>query len=164
MHILCLHWNSHIFSSVVCCKCIQCRVGLGIAMWARCCHTPLLIIHWSRPFLSATCPLISCCCQPTPKTLASGGSPMFPLVVHQIASPSIWAAVQSHQRGLSTNPGATMWCVCAWSPLPLHRTALGWKYVYIYQAVLSWLQTVSSWGMLAYTSLLMFGGTIPVNK
>ena len=38
-------------------------------------------------------------------TLASGGSPMFPLVVHQPASPSIWPAVQSLQRGLSTNPG-----------------------------------------------------------
>ena len=36
-------------------------------------------------------------------TLASGGSPMFPLVVHQPASPSIWRAVQSLRRGLSTN-------------------------------------------------------------
>ena len=40
-------------------------------------------------------------------TLASGGSPMFPLVVHQPASPSIWPAVQSLRRGLSTNPGVT---------------------------------------------------------
>ena len=31
--------------------------------------------------------------------LASGGSPMFPLVVHQPASPSIWPAVQSLRRG-----------------------------------------------------------------
>ena len=39
-------------------------------------------------------------------TLASGGgSSMFPLVVHQPASPSIWPAVQSLRRGLSTNPG-----------------------------------------------------------
>ena len=45
------------------------------------------------------------CCLPTPMTLASGGSPMFPLVVHQPASPSIWPAVQSLRRGLSTNPG-----------------------------------------------------------
>ena len=45
-------------------------------------------------------------------TLASGGSPIFPLVVHQPASPSIWPAVQSLRRGLSTNPGPTMWCVC----------------------------------------------------
>ena len=37
--------------------------------------------------------------------LASGGSPMFPLVVHQPASLSIWPAVQSLRRGLSTNPG-----------------------------------------------------------
>ena len=59
----------------------------------------------------ATC----CCCLPTPMTLASGGSPMFPLVVHQPSSPSIWPAVQSLRRGLSTNPGATMWCVCGCS-------------------------------------------------
>ena len=35
------------------------------------------------------------CCLPTPMALASGGSPMFPLVVHQPASPFIWPAVQS---------------------------------------------------------------------
>ena len=58
---------------------------------------------------------VCCCCLPTPMTLASGGSPMFPLVVHQPASPSIWPAVQSLRRGLSTNPGATMWCVCGCS-------------------------------------------------
>ena len=56
-----------------------------------------------------------CCCLPTPMTLASGGSPMFPLVVHQPASPSIWPAVQSLRRGLSTNPGVTMQCVCGCS-------------------------------------------------
>ena len=43
------------------------------------------------------------------------GSPRFPLVVHQPASPSIWPAVQSLRRGLSTNPGVTMWCVCGCS-------------------------------------------------
>ena len=37
---------------------------------------------------------------------------MFPLVLHQPASPSICPAVQSLRRGLSTNPGVTMWCVC----------------------------------------------------
>ena len=58
---------------------------------------------------------IGCCCLPTPMTLASGGSPMFPHVVHQPASPSIWPAVQSLRRGLSTNPGVTMWCVCGCS-------------------------------------------------
>ena len=51
-----------------------------------------------------------CCCLPTHMTLASGGSPMFPFVVHQPASPSIWPAVQSLRRGLSTNPGVTMRC------------------------------------------------------
>ena len=56
-----------------------------------------------------------CCCLPTPMTLARGGSPMFPLVVHQPASPFIWPAVQSLRRGLSTNPGVTMWCVCGCS-------------------------------------------------
>ena len=39
---------------------------------------------------------------------ASGGSPIFPRVVHQPASPSIWPAVQSLRRALSTNPGVTM--------------------------------------------------------
>ena len=58
---------------------------------------------------------VVCCCLPTPMTLASGGSPMFPPVVHQTASPSNWSAVQSLRRGLSTNPGATMWCVCGCS-------------------------------------------------
>ena len=58
---------------------------------------------------------LCCCCLPTPMTLASGGSPMFPHVVHQPASPSIWPAVQSLRRGLSTNPGVTMWCVCGCS-------------------------------------------------
>ena len=56
-----------------------------------------------------------CCCLPAPMTHASGGSPMFPFVVHQPVSPSIWPAVQSLQRGLSTNPGATMWYVCGCS-------------------------------------------------
>ena len=56
---------------------------------------------------------LGCCCLPTPMTLASGGSPMFPLVVHQPASPSIWPAVQSLRRDLSTNPGVTMWWRCA---------------------------------------------------
>ena len=60
-----------------------------------------------------TCIRCPCfCCLPTPMTLASGGSPMFPLVVHQPAYPSIWPEVQSYRRGLSTNPGLTMWCVC----------------------------------------------------
>ena len=59
--------------------------------------------------------LVLCCCLPTSMTLASGGSPIFPLVVHQPASSSIWPAVQSLQRGLSTNPGVTMWCVCGCS-------------------------------------------------
>ena len=68
-------------------------------------------IDWTKPDLSCT----YACCLPTPMALASGGSPMFPLVVHQPASPSIWLAVQSLRRGLSTNPGATMWCVCGCS-------------------------------------------------
>ena len=53
----------------------------------------------------------TCCCLPTPMTLASGGSPMFPFVVHHPAFPSIWPAVQSLRRGLPPNPGVTMWCV-----------------------------------------------------
>ena len=56
--------------------------------------------------------LTCCCCLPTPMTFASEGSPIFPFVVHQLASLSIWPAVHSPRRGLSTNPGVTMWCVC----------------------------------------------------
>ena len=70
-----------------------------------------LVHHFSHDTLL----LVHCCCLPTPMALASGGSPMFPLVVHQPASPSIWPAVQSLRRGLSTNPGATVWCVCGCS-------------------------------------------------
>ena len=70
------------------------------------------ILTYSFFFLCHCC---CCCCLPTPMTLASGESPMFPLVVHQPASPSIWPAVQSPRRGLSTNPGVTMWCVCGCS-------------------------------------------------
>ena len=74
------------------------------------CHTPV-----TPDLVHDLFGLGPCCCLPTPMTLASGGSPMFPLVVHQPASPSIWPAVQSLRRGLSTNPGATMWCVCGCS-------------------------------------------------
>ena len=56
-----------------------------------------------------------CCCLSTPMTLAIGWSPIFPIVVHQPGSPSIWPAVQSLRRDLSTNPGDTMWCICGWS-------------------------------------------------
>ena len=52
---------------------------------------------------------------PTPMTLASGGSPIFPLVVYPSASPSIWPAVLSFRQGMFTNIGATMWCVCGCS-------------------------------------------------
>ena len=43
-------------------------------------------------------------------TLASGGSPMLPLVVHQPASPSIWPAVQS-QCGAYVGAVEEMMCV-----------------------------------------------------
>ena len=61
------------------------------------------------------CHYSCCCCLPTPLTLASGGSRIIPLLVHQPASPSIWPAVPSLQRGLSTNPWVTMSCVCHYS-------------------------------------------------
>ena len=62
---------------------------------------------------------LDCCCLSTTMILASGGSPMFPLVIHQTAYPSIWPAVQSLRRGLSTNPVVTMWrvCGCSWRQL-----------------------------------------------
>ena len=57
----------------------------------------------------------SCCCLPTPLTLVCGGSPIIPLLVHHPAYLSIWPAAPSLQRGLSTNPGVTVWCVCGCS-------------------------------------------------
>ena len=51
---------------------------------------------------------------------------MFPLVVHQSASPSIWPVVQSLRRGLSTNVvrmwvQLKRWCVsCAWMLQRVH--------------------------------------------
>ena len=57
------------------------------------------------------CCMQCCCCLPSTMTLAIGGSPIFPLVVYQPASPSILPAVDSIRRGLSINPGMTMWCV-----------------------------------------------------
>ena len=45
-----------------------------------------------------------------------------PHLVHQPTNPSIWPAAPSLQRGLSTNPGVTMWCVCVWV---LHREHSG---------------------------------------
>ena len=49
------------------------------------------------------------CCLPTPLNLASGGNLIFQSVVHQPASPSIFPVVQSFRRGMSTNPGVTLW-------------------------------------------------------
>ena len=76
--------------------------------WGK--HTKTILATYkaiTRPVLEYAS-TIWCCCLPTPMTLASGGSPMFPLVVHQPASPSL-------RRGLSTNPGTTMWSVCGCS-------------------------------------------------
>ena len=56
-----------------------------------------LLLMRIGPMLSVLFSLC-CCCLPTPMTLASGGSPMLPLVVHQPASPSFWPAVQSLRR------------------------------------------------------------------
>ena len=51
------HWSSPISSSARYCKCIQCGVCLGIAMWARGYHTPWLVLHSSWPCPITTCPL-----------------------------------------------------------------------------------------------------------
>ena len=58
---------------------------------------------------------ICCCCLPTPLTLVCGESPIIPLLVYQPAYLSIWPAAPSLQRGLSTNPGMTVSCVCGCS-------------------------------------------------
>ena len=74
--------------------------ALSVSAYQQCRSWKVTVTVWS--LAGRRC---CCCCLPTPMTLASGGSPMFPLVVHQPASPSIWPAVQSLRRGLSTNPG-----------------------------------------------------------
>ena len=56
---------------------------------------------WALNLQAVQAMLPCCCCLTTPMTLASGGSPMFPLVVHQ-------PAVQSLRWGLTTNPGVTI--------------------------------------------------------
>ena len=56
-----------------------------------------------------------CCCLPTPLTIDSGGSQIFPLVVHHPAFPSNWPAIPSLQRGQSTNPCMKTWCICGCS-------------------------------------------------
>ena len=107
-----LTYSTHIHISVQAHKPLQIIKELTATGWDKQKET-LMATYKAvmRPGLEYTC-----CCLPTPMALASGGSPMFPLVVHQPASPSIWPAVQSLRRGLSTNPGATtMWCVCGCS-------------------------------------------------
>ena len=42
-------------------------------------------------------------------SLVGGGSQIIPLLVHQPAYLSIWSAAPSRKRGLSTNPGVTVW-------------------------------------------------------
>ena len=43
------------------------------------------------------------------------GSPIIAHLVHQPAYLSIWSAAPSLPRGLSTNPGVTVWCLCGCS-------------------------------------------------
>ena len=51
---------------------VRCLVTIGVCIWSN---------------------MSCCCCLPTPLTLACGGSPIFSIVVHQPAYPSIWPAV-----------------------------------------------------------------------
>ena len=57
----------------------------------------------------------TCCCLPTPMALASGGESDVPACRPPASFSVHLPAVQSLRRGLSTNPGATMWCVCGCS-------------------------------------------------
>ena len=49
---------------------------------------------------------------PTPLTLVCGGNPIIPILVPQPTYHSIWSAAPSFHRGLSTNPGVTVWRIC----------------------------------------------------
>ena len=44
--------------------------------------------------------------------LWGGGCPFIPLLVHQPVYLTIWPAAPLLQRGLSTNPWVTVWCLC----------------------------------------------------
>ena len=81
-------------------------------------------------------------------TLASGWSPILPLVVHQPASPSIWPAVQSRRRVLSTNPGVAILCVCGYS-----RS----DYIFVLPLVDRCLETIDVciWRMFLFMSVVM---------
>ena len=50
-----------------------------------------------------------------PEAFLVGGSPILSLVVHQSTCPSIWPAVPSLRRALSTNPWVATGCVCGCS-------------------------------------------------
>ena len=73
---------------------------IQLSQWLSC-----PVARSSYMLTKPACAFSSSCYLPTPMTLANVGSPMFPLVVQQPACPSIWPAVQSLRRGLSTNPG-----------------------------------------------------------
>ena len=53
-----------------------------------------------------------CCCLPTPMTLASEGVRCSRF---WSTSQRIYPSAPSFQQGLSTNPDATVWCVCGCS-------------------------------------------------
>ena len=52
-----------------------------------------------------------CCCLPTPLALASGGGPIFLLVVHLSASPSIWPVRSAHKSSAYVGTDEEMMCV-----------------------------------------------------
>ena len=73
------------------CELVPYQYGSKRNMWIRCLH--------------------SCCCLPAP-LLVGRWVRSSSLGVHQPAYPSIWPAVLTLRRGLSTKPGVTPWCVC----------------------------------------------------
>ena len=60
-------------------------------------RVPREMVIWALRKQGVDEPLLLCCLS-TPMTLASGGSPIFPLVVHQPTSPSLWPAVHSLRK------------------------------------------------------------------
>ena len=81
-----------------------------------------------------------CCCLPTHMTLASGGSLMFPLVVHQPASPSIW------RRGRS----------CIVSHVDIGRlgtlafNSFRWRAIRLFNAMHKHIRCISSCSVLGF--------------
>ena len=92
------------------------RYGAILARIPSCTNTltEYYMVVYAKEGFFPMLPKMGCCCLPTPMALASGGESDVP-DCGPPASFSVHLASSAVRRGLSTNPGATMWCVCGCS-------------------------------------------------